>query len=299
MSRRTQIRVVQRGEADARQRYLTQGPNLVLNAAMTNSQLANIVDDLRAEGDDLYELLQRLEPEHWASPTTFKSWTVYDVVAHLHISDHMAVTTIRDGAAFKDFLNTVNASGQTMKEYARHWLNEATPGELLARWRDLFLKMCEQLRALAPDTRLTWAGPGMRPSMFTTARQMETWAHGQEIYDLLKESRPATERLRNVAEIGVRTFGWTYANRQLPVPETAPLVSLTGPCGSLWEWNLDTQSDSVTGDAAEFCQVVTQVRNVADTQLQVRGPIAEQWMSMAQCFAGPPENPPAPGSRAG
>ena len=65
-----------------------------MNANMAGDELTRIVDDLRAEGDALYELLQRLEPEHWASPTTFKSWTVFDVVAHLHISDHMAVTTI-------------------------------------------------------------------------------------------------------------------------------------------------------------------------------------------------------------
>lgn len=279
--------------------HLTRGLNLVLNAAMAGDELPRIVDDLRAEGDDLFELLQRLEPEHWASPTTFKSWTVFDVVTHLHISDHMAVTTIADGAAFKEFLKAMNQSGGSMKDYARTWLGDVSPRELLARWRNLFIEMCDRLQALDPNSRLTWAGPGMRPRMFTTARQMETWAHGQEIYDLLNEPRPATERLRNIAEIGVRTFGWTYANRQLPVPETPPRVSLAGPSGTLWEWNPDTQSDSVSGDAVEFCQVVTQVRNIADTRLLVSGPIAEQWMAMAQCFAGPPEDPPAPGSRVG
>jgi uncharacterized protein (TIGR03084 family) len=270
---------------------------------MADPAVSNIVNDLRAEGDDLFALLQRLEPEHWASPTTFKSWTVYDVVAHLHMSDHMAVTTIADGAAFKAFIASMRVEPErggepSMKAFAREWLGDVSPGDLLARWRSLFVEMCDRLQELDPDTRLTWAGPGMRPRMFTTARQMETWAHGQEIYDLLNEPRQATERLRNIAEIGVRTFGWTYANRQLAVPETAPKVSLVGPAGSRWEWNLQTQSDSVSGDAVEFCQVVTQVRNIADTRLAVNGPIAAQWMSMAQCFAGSPEDPPAPGSRA-
>jgi hypothetical protein len=36
---------------------------------------------------------------------------------------------------------------------------------------------------------------------------------------------------------------------------------------------------------------------VADTKLVVRGPVATQWMGMAQCFAGVAEPPPAPGSR--
>jgi hypothetical protein len=43
--------------------------------------------------------------------------------------------------------------------------------------------------------------------------------------------------------------------------------------------------------------VVTQVRAVADTELQVTGDTARRWMAIAQCFAGPPQDPPAPGSR--
>jgi hypothetical protein len=42
---------------------------------------------------------------------------------------------------------------------------------------------------------------------------------------------------------------------------------------------------------------VTQTRNVADTGLSVTGPVAEDWMTIVQCFAGPPEDPPAPGTR--
>ena len=37
---------------------------------------------------------------------------------------------------------------------------------------------------------------------------------------------PATDRLRNVATIGVRTFGWTFANRKLDLPGPAPRVEL-------------------------------------------------------------------------
>jgi hypothetical protein len=43
--------------------------------------------------------------------------------------------------------------------------------------------------------------------------------------------------------------------------------------------------------------VVTQVRNIADTQLSVTGEAARRWMAIAQCFAGPPNDPPAKGAR--
>ena len=61
--------------------------------------------------------------------------------------------------------------------------------------------------------------------------------------------------------------------------------------------NTDNNEDSIIGDATEFCQVVTQVRNIKDTNLKVEGKVAEKWMSIAQCFAGPPEDPPIKGSR--
>ena len=47
-------------------------------------------------------------------------------------------------------------------------------------------------------------------------------------------------------------------------------------------------ADSVSGDGEEFCLVVTQRRNIADTALEVTGDIADQWMQIAQAFAGPP-----------
>jgi uncharacterized protein (TIGR03084 family) len=80
------------------------------------------------------------------------------------------------------------------------------------------------------------------------------------------------------------------------VPPTVPYVRLDGPGGETWEWN-EPSTDRVSGDAFAFCQVVTQTRNVADTTLVVQGDVAKHWMSIAQCFAGPPETPPAKGAR--
>lgn len=261
------------------------------------SELAEQVRDLRAEGADLSALLDRLEPADWERKTTFKDWTVYDVLAHLHFSDHMGVTTMDSGEAFRELMADMSAAGLPTVDYTRRWLGDIPATELLARWRALFAEMCDRLGAMNPDERLTWAGPGMRPRMFTTARQMETWAHGWEIYDLLNITRQHTDRIRNIATIGVRTFGWTFVNRKQEVPPQVPFVQLTAPSGAIWEWNDPGAQDRVCGDAVEFCQVVTQVRNIADTNLEVVGAAAKKWMAIAQCFAGPPEDPPPAGSR--
>ncbi len=262
-----------------------------------HASLSQQVNDLRTEGEELAKLLGTLDAPDWDRATAFKDWTVYDVVAHLHFSDHMGVTTMRSGDAFNDLMADVGASGLPMVDYTRRWLGDVSAAQLLARWREAFADMCDRLASADPEERLTWAGPGMKPRMFTTARQMETWAHGWEIYDLLGITRQHTDRIKNIATIGVRTFSWTFVNRKLDVPADVPYVRLTAPSGAIWEFNDSQTTNRVIGDSVEFCQVVTQVRNIADTELEVIGESATGWMAIAQCFAGDPAEPPAPGTR--
>ena len=265
---------------------------------MAVTQLKKNVDDLREEGEELEEILDRLSTHDWNKHTTFKNWTPFDVVAHLHMSDHMALMTMQSAGQFKDFMKEMKASNMTSQQYGKAWIGNCTPEELVARWKRTFNEMCEKFLVIDPEKRLTWAGPGMGPRMFITARQMETWAHGQEIYDLLKVQRIPKERLRNIAEIGVRTFGWSFLNRGLTPPTEMPFISLSAPNNQTWEWNKSNTEQSISGSALEFCQVVTQVRNIGDTAITLHGKDALKWMSIAQCFAGPPENPPLAGARA-
>ena len=130
-----------------------------------------------------------------------------------------------------------------------------------------------------------------------TARQMETWAHGQEVFDALGIPRPTHDRIKNICHLGVVTFGWSFQNRQIAVPQPEPYVSLKAPSGKIWEWNNPASPYSLKGDALDFATVVTQVRNIKDTNLKIKGQVAKQWMEIAQCFAGKPENPPLQGTR--
>ena len=267
-----------------------------------SASLDLIVADLRTEGDELHALMATMDTGFWTQTSSFKDWTVWDVIAHLHLSDHMALTTLRSGDDFKALLRDM-AAAESMRDYTQSWLSPdgqpLTGPDLLERWRALFLALCDTLKNADPDQRFLWAGPGMKARMFATARQMETWAHGWEIYDLLGIQRKHTDRIKNIATIGYRTFGWTFQNRRLAVPEIGPYLNLTAPSGALWTFGDNNSPHRVEGSAVEFCQVVTQVRHVDDTQLSVRGENAINWMAIAQCFAGPPETPPEPGSRSG
>lgn len=265
-------------------------------ASPEHAALRAQIADLRAEGDELNTLLQSLDDDVWGRATAFKDWTVHDVVAHLHLSDRMGLTALEGEPAFRALMRRMREAGG-MAEFTRAELGALRGSALRARWHDTLMRLCDGLAGAAPDVRLPWVGPGMKPRMFATARQMETWAHGWELYDLLRLPRRHGARLKNIATIGVRTFAWAYSNRRLPVPDVTPYVELHAPDGSLWTWNDPGSDDRVSGDAVEFCQVVTQVRHVDDTALAVSGPVARSWVAIAQCFAGPPVDPPPPGSR--
>jgi len=256
--------------------------------------------DLLAEAEELHGFLRTLDDADWSRETGFLSWTPWDVVAHLHFFDLVSLLSLEGGDAFierRDELSERMAKGERSSQIARRELGDLAPVDLLARWQRTYRDMATQLGKLGPDQRLSWFGPDMGVRMFTTARLMETWAHGQEIYDLKWVERAPTDRIRHICVIGVKTFAWTFVNRRLEVPSPPPYVRLIAPSGAIWEWNEKSESGRIEGDALHFCQVVTQVRNVADTALEVKGEVATRWMSIAQCFAGGPVDPPKPGQR--
>jgi uncharacterized protein (TIGR03084 family) len=135
----------------------------------------------------------------------------------------------------------------------------------------------------------------MSAASSVTARLMETWAHGQDVFDAVGLVRRPTARLRHVAHLGVATRGWSFRLRGLPVPGTPVRVELTGPDGDLWTWGPEDAADRVSGPAEDFCLLVVQRRHRSATALVVTGPVADQWLDVAQAYAGDPGpgRPPA------
>lgn len=257
-------------------------------------------DDFRDESDALFQLLEPLDDAAWDQVTQFKDWTINDVIAHLHLWNYAACVTLADSDAFLRFrgeLATFVKAGGTHLEFNHKWLGGVRGPALLTRWRELYRDTARQFAVADPRQRVKWGGPDMSVRSCITARLMETWSHAQAVYDVLGVERRDTDRIRNVAVIGINTFGWTFVNRKLEVPANPPYVRLTAPSGEVWEWHDPGSDERIEGKAVEFCQVVTQTRNVADTALRVTGGTANRWMSMAQCFAGGPVDPPAPGTR--
>ena len=167
-------------------------------------------------------------------------------------------------------------------------------GELVAEWRARRAELAAEAADAAPDARIEWYGPSMGLRSFLTARLMEAWAHGQDVVDAVGATRPATDRLRHVAQLGVITRGWSYRNRGCEAPAAEVRVDLTAPSGATWTWGDDAAADRITGPAEHFCLVVTQRRHLDDTALVTTGAAAREWMEIAQAFAGGATLGPAP-----
>lgn len=261
-----------------------------------------VAQDLKDEAADLHAFLETLDPADWDVETRFMKWTPWDVVAHLHYFDKVSHVTFEGEEAFapeRKKLGDMIKAGRTNKETAREALGHLDGPALLAAWKKGCDELADKLGERNPKDRLPWFGPDMGVQMFTTARYMETWAHSQEIFDLKKTPRTHTDRIKNIVAIGVKTYGWTFINRKIEIPGPPPFIRLTAPSGEVWEYNDPSETEIIEGSAVDFCMTVTQTRNVKDTGLRVEGEVANAWMNIAQCFAGPPVDPPKPGFRTG
>ncbi len=258
--------------------------------------METICRDLAAETAELDRLVAGLDESAWRTPTPADGWDVADQISHLWFFDQRAAQALTDPDAFRNEADRLLATGRTT-EVSVEPGRAMSGSELLASWRAGRQQLIDAARPVDPKRRVPWYGPTMSAMSCLTARLMETWAHGIDVADALGDTVPATARLRHVAHLGVHARPFSYMLHGLEVPTDPVFVDLDGPDGEVWTWG-EPGPDRVVGPALDFCLVVTQRRNVADTALEVTGD-AVQWMQIAQAFAGGPGTgrPPAGGSR--
>lgn len=258
--------------------------------------VAAIIGALEAEEAALDGIVAGLDDSDdggWATPTPAAGWTVRDQIGHLALSEEWAASASGDPDGYNAWLEEMFADLVAFGAEAERRLRAHDGPETLAWWRRVRAETIDGVQALPEGTRIPWFGPPMGARAFLTARLMETWAHGQDIRDALGLAPSVSDRLRDIAHLGVVTRSFAYANRGETAPESDVSVALTGPNGDPWTWGSDpsTTPDRVSGSALDFCLVATQRRNVADTDLVVEGPVATDWLRVMQAFAGPATDP--------
>lgn len=254
------------------------------------TDVAPILDDLAGEGRHIDDMVGALDASAWASPTPAPGWTIAHQIAHLAWTDQKSLFAVRRPEDFPDEVRRAMAEGESFVDSGAAAGAAEPPDVLLARWRQGRGELAAALRAVPEGTKLPWFGPPMSAASMTTARLMETWAHGQDIADTLGVAHEPGPRLWQIARFGLRTRDFAFALHSLEAPREQFRLELTAPDGELWSFGPPDADQRVRGSALDFCLLVTQRRHRDDTDLLAQGEQAETWLDIAQAFAGRPGN---------
>jgi uncharacterized protein (TIGR03084 family) len=249
------------------------------------ADVGGILADLAAEGQELDDLVADAD---WAAPTPARGWTIAHQIAHLAWTDSRVLIAVRTPDEFGAEVKRALAAGEGYVDDAADEGAARPAAELLAEWRAARAELAAALEVAPRGQKFPWYGPPMSAASMATARLMETWAHAQDVYDALGLPHRPTARLEHIAWLGVRTRDFAFSLHGLTPPPEPFRVELIAPDGGTWAFGPEEAVQRVTGDAVDFCLVVTQRRNPAATGLTVTGDDAREWMGIAQAFAGPP-----------
>ncbi|WP_067463068.1 TIGR03084 family metal-binding protein [Nocardia amamiensis] len=251
------------------------------------ADLDALLGDLAEECAELERLVGPLAPQEWARATPATGWTIAHQIGHLAWTDEIATIAAADPETFQRLVTEAGPRALTFVDEAAEKAATEPPADLLDRWRRGRASLAAALRAVPAGVKVPWFGPPMSAASMTTARIMETFAHGQDVADGLGVRRTPTARLRTVAHIGVRTRNFAYTVHGKTPPAAEFRVELTAPDGTIWSWGPDDAAQRVTGPALDFCLLVTQRRHRDDLAIEPHGDDAAEWLTIAQAFAGP------------
>ncbi|MEU7830523.1 TIGR03084 family metal-binding protein [Nonomuraea sp. NPDC049129] len=249
---------------------------------LSGVELDRALPDLVAEGDELDALVSA--EADWSKPTPAVGWTIAHQIAHLASADANVLIAIRTPEAFDAVLKQAEAAGSQHADLDAAAGAAKPRSALLEQWRAGRAEVAAELRDLLPDQGLPWYGSQLTTALMVPLRLMETWAHGQDVFDALGVSRRPTGRLQHVASLGVIGRELSFYAAQLPTPAEPFRVELTAPDGQTWVWGPGDAEQRVQGSALDFCLRVTQRRSRAQTDLTAVGEDAQKWLEIARVF---------------
>lgn len=217
------------------------------------SGMKDIIDDFLAECADLDGLLSTLTSEQWLTNTPAQGWDIRDTVTHLAASNDLALECVRTGRS--SLIDDVLAAG-SFSDFEREHLapGRTMPGQhVRAWWLRSARALADALLTTQPSHRIAWGPVVMGARSFTTARLMETWAHGLDCFAAVGRTPIDSSRLRHVAYLAHLALPYAFAVRGLPAPGPVRLV-LEAPNGTTWTIGPDDAPSSVVGRAADWCR---------------------------------------------
>lgn len=251
--------------------------------------LGSLLADFLDERARLTELLRTVPEGEWRSRPTSGGWTVADHVIQLALLDEAATMAVTTPQRFATHARARLAGGPAAPgDVDARAGSRAAPSLLrwLSRTERVLAKAYRPIDAAHP---VPWYGTELDAGTALTARLTETWAHGWDLATLLGAEWPATERLRHIADLAVRSLGASFEQLGRPVPAVPVRIELTGPDGQLWTWGAEHARDQVTGSAEDLCLVLTGRRRAAEVPLRVSGVVVAEWLAVGRAYPGAPD----------
>jgi len=252
--------------------------------------LAALVGDLAAEGAALGSLLASLTPDQWLTATPAAGWDVRDSVAHVAIGDELAyecVTEHRVPKLMQEGLEAILEGDSAAKAFELRMVGrgrQMSADDVHRWWRTGNEALCTVLLAADPVARLPWGPNRMSPASFTTARVMETWAHGLDCFDAVGVTPTYTDRLHHVADLSVRALPYAFMINGVEAPGPVR-VELEAPSGATWDVGPSDAPTVIRGVASDWCRVaVHRDRHDERSRLRGEGPDADDVIRYVQAY---------------
>lgn len=249
-----------------------------------------VVRDLGEEAAGLDVLLSTLASDDWLTPTPAAGWDVRDCVAHLAIGDELALECViedRNPKVMDDGLAAVLAGDEAARAFEQSLLDRGralAPEAVHGWWREASARLVEALGSVDATRRLPWGGNKMSPVSFTTARLMETWAHGLDCFDAVDAPAVDTHRLRHVADLSLRALPYAFLINGAGAPGSVRL-ELDAPTGDSWRIGPDDAPTVIRGTASDWCRVaVHRDRRGERDRLVGDGPDAANVIRFVQAY---------------
>ncbi|MFZ0665626.1 MAG: maleylpyruvate isomerase family mycothiol-dependent enzyme [Acidimicrobiales bacterium] len=249
-----------------------------------------LVNDLAAEHAQVRTMLAGLPDAQWNAATRCEGWDVADVVLHLAQSDELAIAS-----ASADFLGAVSSWSEALDGGSRS-VDEGVDRlvsnqrgmpipELLARWSDNADRLVQTLNAMNLSERVEWVSGPMSARSLCATRISETWIHGGDIAGAVGITLAPTDRIKSIARLAWRTlpYAFTKAGKTITGPVA---LHLTSPSGEVWAFESDEPAvTTITGTAADLCDVASQRTTAEHTSLVGTGPDAQDVLRFIRTYA--------------
>jgi uncharacterized protein (TIGR03083 family) len=265
--------------------------------------MREILSDLVAEQQQLDQFLQTLRDRQWSTKTPAPGWTIQDQVSHLAYLESFAAEVLDQG---KTRVDEELKGFRDIDEWTEHGVEQGRGRrhqEIIEWWRFGRADVVEALSRMLATDRVPWLYGDMSARSFATVRLMETWAHGLDIKAaILGRMTPLAEppddvdpeewddpladttRLRHIAMLGQKTLPFAFQQAGEDFPESGIRVEVMGPLYAAWRFGPEDTDQVIKGRAGDWCRLVVQRADLADTGLKAVGEDAEKALTLARAY---------------